>query len=174
MSGCLSILQRYKIQAIHNPLAEYTGNGSVVYQYFKDTKFKQFTTLFTFKTSRCKLFINTSKIQNSSNSQLSCISQISHFCCLSILQRYKIQAIHNGAFENAKMQISCLSILQRYKIQAIHNTYLPILLKNLVVYQYFKDTNFKQITTGKANSYFAIVLFINTSKIQILSKSQPL
>ena len=144
--SCLSILQRYKIQAIHNTVLRTFLRPSVVYQYFKDTKFKQFTTSDGSFWICEKLFINTSKIQNSSNSQHLIGCSFRKMGCLSILQRYKIQAIHNHCDINFQF--------------------------NNVVYQYFKDTKFKQFTTIKQQQKIEIMLFINTSKIQNSSNSQ--
>ena len=119
----------------------------VVYQYFKDTKFKQFTTSPPAHPPARLLFINTSKIQNSSNSQLMII-------CNTIIVGLFINTSKIQNSSNSQHSLGflfayscCLSILQRYKIQAIHNMNLNTRNKRVVVYQYFKDTKFKQFTT---------------------------
>ena len=118
--GCLSIRQRYNLKAIHNPNTAIDTAIIVVYQYVKDTIWKQFTTN------------------------------------LSLCQQIK----------------SCLSIRQRYNLKAIHNHYLFQLCKYRVVYQYVKDTIWKQFTTHFLYVVLLLLLFINTSKIQFESNSQ--
>ncbi len=169
--SCLSIRQRYNLKAIHNYSSRYIIRIIVVYQYVKDTIWKQFTTYLGFITTNNKLFINTSKIQFESNSQLYCLITQTNISCLSIRQRYNLKAIHNRywysdsiallfintskiQFEsNSQLQqlhlfcqIGCLSIRQRYNLKAIHNN------------RYYYN--------------LALVLFINTSKIQFESNSQ--
>ena len=118
----------------------------VVYQYVKDTKWKQITTLCELLPLLWRLFINMSKIQNESKSQHLIAVYLWLICCLSICQRYKMKANHNLLFD----VVTCPQ----------------------VVYQYVKDTKWKQITTVLA--WFSIYnkLFINMSKIQNESKSQ--
>ena len=83
------------MKANHNWfIAEY-NELNVVYQYVKDTKWKQITTAYPAAIIVDKLFINMSKIQNESKSQLPKQFQFLKFSCLSICQRYKMKANHN-------------------------------------------------------------------------------
>ena len=93
---CLSIRQRYNLKAIHNISQSVFSFRLVVYQYVKDTIWKQFTTHHSVYLFLDWLFINTSKIQFESNSQLvwDCLGILG--CCLSIRQRYNLKAIHNS------------------------------------------------------------------------------
>ncbi len=166
----LSIFQRYKMKANHNfssasiSLTKGAFNISKIqdesksqrsamqplskdrcFQYFKDTRWKQITTIASF-------FIVSSLV-------------------LSIFQRYKMKANHNVVNFRAAF-IMVLSIFQRYKMKANHNTIelIPVHLKGAFniskiqdesksqqsrihayilfrCFQYFKDTRWKQITT---------------------------
>ena len=111
------------------------------------------------------LFINTSKIQNESKSQLGEVEASEDDSCLSIRQRYKMKANHNGDdmiiwyyelfINTSKIQNEsksqrkrndsysckcCLSIRQRYKMKANHNLAMEMNPMFYVVYQYVKDT----------------------------------
>ena len=120
----------------------------VVFQYVKDTIWKQITTTKYLNCSSVKLFFNTSKIQFESKSQPFLKNQLKAHRCFSIRQRYNLKANHNRIYGG----------------YAILN----------VVFQYVKDTIWKQITTRDKRSPQNEVLFFNTSKIQFESKSQPL
>ena len=144
--SCLSICQRYKMKANHNIFAFKLPCRLVVYQYVKDTKWKQITTEREQCTATALLFINMSKIQNESKSQ--------------------------QAKGYSNEFIGCLSICQRYKMKANHNINNNVMWICWVVYQYVKDTKWKQITTTKTSNGLVFLLFINMSKIQNESKSQ--
>ncbi len=139
--SCLSVLQRYKLKANHNFNNIRKHFKVVVYQFFKDTNWKQITTCSFSLTAILMLFISSSKIQIESKSQLINVAHCYLPCCLSVLQRYKLKANHNSV--------------------------LFTLIENTVVYQFFKDTNWKQITTEKRTLTFLEKLFISSSKIQI-------
>ena len=141
----LSIFQRYKLKANHNNLVIVTAETEVViniskiqiesksqllassfystgscYQYFKDTNWKQITT----KKSK-----NTQK-----------------FLLLSIFQRYKLKANHNWLLMQGLKKFVVINIS---KIQIESKSQLPSADTDAPngCYQYFKDTNWKQITT---------------------------
>ena len=143
---CFSIRQRYNLKANHNCINGFPPQTKVVFQYVKDTIWKQITTLIGFMFSPYKLFFNTSKIQFESKSQPS----------MSIVS----------------MIICCFSIRQRYNLKANHNTRRRMCTDQAVVFQYVKDTIWKQITTYTAVGVKRYLLFFNTSKIQFESKSQ--
>ena len=226
MSKLLFIIrQRYNLKAIHNSTKDILAIVYVVYQYVKDTIWKQFTTIRLNQIQTYSLFINTSKIQFESNSQHMRLSSFANVGCLSIRQRYNLKAIHNIAnivivasnvvyqyvkdtiwkqfttylfclnilqtlfINTSKIQfesnsqrpfidtyilLCCLSIRQRYNLKAIHNPQPPIVKPSLVVYQYVKDTIWKQFTTCILCLFWKKRLFINTSKIQFESNSQLL
>ncbi len=144
------------------------------------------------------MFINTSKIQFESNSQLVYLCSCSKDCCLSIRQRYNLKAIHNYSL----FRIEWIEVVYQYvkdtiwkqfttaslwafsivmlfintsKIQFESNSQLiaSSSISKAVVYQYVKDTIWKQFTTTLPSKHFTIRLFINTSKIQFESNSQP-
>ena len=144
---CLSIRQRYILKANHNVRDNVADKLKGVYQYVKDTFWKQITTVNVNIGSFDWVFINTSKIHFESKSQpVGCIAQ-SLERCLSIRQRYILKANHN-----------CKQIYQ---------------LIYIGVYQYVKDTFWKQITTRLHGCNKFQLVFINTSKIHFESKSQP-
>ena len=118
---CLSVLQRYNLKANHNttPLLK-TSFGSV-YQFFKDTIWKQITTSCIFWIVSTEVFISSSKIQSESKSQL--------------------------LIDIATGERECLSVLQRYNLKANHNSGNIVFEESFSVYQFFKDTIWKQITT---------------------------
>ena len=143
---CFSIRQRYNLKANHNNRHALAKLDSVVFQYVKDTIWKQITTLAKSRKKSKVLFFNTSKIQFESKSQLSMQLRENGKCCFSIRQRYNLKANHN---------------------------YKPIIkFWAYVVFQYVKDTIWKQITTCSSGAYSTTTLFFNTSKIQFESKSQ--
>ena len=147
LTGCFSIRQRYNLKANHNIHIRSNSCASVVFQYVKDTIWKQITTVLNFHVLISLLFFNTSKIQFESKSQ--------HFLC----------SVYN--------MLGCFSIRQRYNLKANHNTTHWLNAYHEVVFQYVKDTIWKQITTRKTWRFRIVVLFFNTSKIQFESKSQP-
>ena len=143
-----SIFQRYKLKAIHNELKKSKSHEKVVLniskiqtesnsqrwiicyvaywscaQYFKDTNWKQFTTI-------------------------SLIAGGGGMLC-SIFQRYKLKAIHNSRNEPC---FNSEVVLNISKIQTESNSQLWIQLcwSNHCCAQYFKDTNWKQFTTASA------------------------
>ena len=120
----------------------------VVFQYVKDTIWKQITTISLLVKTSFELFFNTSKIQFESKSQLRHVKRNRFNRCFSIRQRYNLKANHN----------------EKQEEQALKE----------VVFQYVKDTIWKQITTGDVWFYIPQRLFFNTSKIQFESKSQPI
>ena len=123
--SCFSIRQRYNLKANHNLLWKGWRLFSVVFQYVKDTIWKQITTVMSRTASERMLFFNTSKIQFESKSQL-------------------------FPFRNSK-QFSCFSIRQRYNLKANHNYTVKHAIAFPVVFQYVKDTIWKQITTIRQN-----------------------
>ena len=145
--GCFSIRQRYNLKANHNYGFCLVFNFIVVFQYVKDTIWKQITTLSLRSAFACWLFFNTSKIQFESKSQPS--------------------------FKFSDTNKSCFSIRQRYNLKANHNRWSRRTSKPCVVFQYVKDTIWKQITTEHSKVLKDFGLFFNTSKIQFESKSQP-
>ena len=146
--GCFSIRQRYNLKANHNQRRITMPLAFVVFQYVKDTIWKQITTLITNANLRFRLFFNTSKIQFESKSQPSDYFVLSFCGCFSIRQRYNLKANHNNtSFGKAPP---------------------------FVVFQYVKDTIWKQITTYALEGWRNWGLFFNTSKIQFESKSQHL
>ena len=221
--GCFSIRQRYNLKANHNSFLRSAYSSFVVFQYVKDTIWKQITTTLVFHSLLWLLFFNTSKIQFESKSQLKAFNILKRLGCFSIRQRYNLKANHNTSedgrkylevvfqyvkdtiwkqittkpnnyqlwqrlfFNTSKIQFesksqrlytfmkfyrSCFSIRQRYNLKANHNN--PVHGNNwqVVVFQYVKDTIWKQITTGLKGLMNARKLFFNTSKIQFESKSQ--
>ena len=118
---CLSIRQRYFLKANHNTLSSIVSSVDDVYQYVKDTFWKQITTQRSSCLQWTWMFINTSKI----------------------LFESKSQPVVSSPFFFA----GCLSIRQRYFLKANHNRLLDTLLSERDVYQYVKDTFWKQITT---------------------------
>ena len=144
--GCFSIRQRYNLKANHNRNSYGERQSSVVFQYVKDTIWKQITTRMRIPLQRGRLFFNTSKIQFESKSQPSPISPNAPERCFSIRQRYNLKANHN-------INVLMSSVLS-------------------VVFQYVKDTIWKQITTKTESLLYSRQLFFNTSKIQFESKSQ--
>ena len=185
------------MKANHNRGGSRQLYAQVVFQYVKDTIWKQITTsvLTPFITS--KLFFNTSKIQFESKSQQAMQSNGIIKSCFSIRQRYNLKANHNRVaalcsavllfFNTSKIQFEsksqhfashsvtlsgCFSIRQRYNLKANHNYSSGSCAFRIVVFQYVKDTIWKQITTGRRRSLSFYLLFFNTSKIQFESKSQ--
>ena len=144
--SCFSIRQRYNLKANHNGLSSVSVRRQVVFQYVKDTIWKQITTKWGTNYIHILLFFNTSKIQFESKSQ----------------QHYR----------DAEQFASCFSIRQRYNLKANHNSYFFVVHNVLVVFQYVKDTIWKQITTIRLIRCRRARLFFNTSKIQFESKSQ--
>ena len=119
--SCFSIRQRYNLKANHNKIHIANNGKRVVFQYVKDTIWKQITTDSTVAMKVPTLFFNTSKIQFESKSQQNHYTQ--------------------------KLFQSCFSIRQRYNLKANHNFPAPGSTINFVVFQYVKDTIWKQITT---------------------------
>ena len=146
LSSCFSIRQRYNLKANHNSGKIFWLEWKVVFQYVKDTIWKQITTIRPLLLSAAWLFFNTSKIQFESKSQLE--------------RDFKIKVV------------SCFSIRQRYNLKANHNRNAMRNRIHIVVFQYVKDTIWKQITTYGLRHYARLWLFFNTSKIQFESKSQ--
>ena len=144
--SCFSIRQRYNLKANHNREQGSVKPKRVVFQYVKDTIWKQITTKFRNMRANHLLFFNTSKIQFESKSQLSLEICGLITCCFSIRQRYNLKANHN---------------MRRHSVR-----------RGMVVFQYVKDTIWKQITTVKSLLKIQRSLFFNTSKIQFESKSQ--
>ena len=124
---CLSIRQRYILKANHNCKSVLSEPIVGVYQYVKDTFWKQITTKQAHLPQLTQVFINTSKIHFESKSQPSS-------CLPSLLLR-------------------CLSIRQRYILKANHNRPITNVCRSHGVYQYVKDTFWKQITTMKVPSH---------------------
>ena len=123
VNGCFSIRQRYNLKANHNHFHDLLISTIVVFQYVKDTIWKQITTCIGKAPYICMLFFNTSKIQFESKSQqIECVG-IRVSCCFSIRQRYNLKANHNH------ISLFCFILV--------------------VVFQYVKDTIWKQITTRK-------------------------
>ena len=221
--GCFSIRQRYNLKANHNSLSLLLKLSIVVFQYVKDTIWKQITTLTCASSPALMLFFNTSKIQFESKSQPPCKAMKELTRCFSIRQRYNLKANHNSSsggegcscvvfqyvkdtiwkqittllipsmlegslfFNTSKIQFesksqqqiifgfglgSCFSIRQRYNLKANHNLEQAMAAVSGVVFQYVKDTIWKQITTKGASRKRMKPLFFNTSKIQFESKSQ--
>ncbi len=136
---CLSVLQRYILKAIYNKSCSSHFASAVVYQFFKDTFWKLFTTIIV-RQSRCtRLFISSSKIHSESYLQLAMVNGMLNSCCLSVLQRYILKAIYN--------------------------TVQKVIPSGLVVYQFFKDTFWKLFTTSYCSGQAPHVLFISSSKI---------
>ena len=222
--SCFSIRQRYNLKANHNRLTAVVFNDLVVFQYVKDTIWKQITTPPAIWRAFKALFFNTSKIQFESKSQLRWTDKNTKSGCFSIRQRYNLKANHNCRFticiassvvfqyvkdtiwkqittttrvwpnciklffNTSKIQfesksqpclvhrersVRCFSIRQRYNLKANHNRKAMPLKQSLVVFQYVKDTIWKQITTFSLVLVGHYQLFFNTSKIQFESKSQP-
>ena len=222
---CFSIRQRYNLKANHNMTKASNAFSIVVFQYVKDTIWKQITTLFSAENFAFLLFFNTSKIQFESKSQLKSLRCQGYIGCFSIRQRYNLKANHNLQsilislhhvvfqyvkdtiwkqittctevvlffyklfFNTSKIQFEsksqqlrhrlrtgcrCFSIRQRYNLKANHNYRLPETAWYSVVFQYVKDTIWKQITTSGKDVRVSLKLFFNTSKIQFESKSQLL
>ena len=145
-SRCFSIRQRYNLKANHNNSRRRFQCCIVVFQYVKDTIWKQITTGWDWRQGTYELFFNTSKIQFESKSQ----------------QRA----------DKSYLRTRCFSIRQRYNLKANHNYREDLRLCLLVVFQYVKDTIWKQITTEESVTEYFFKLFFNTSKIQFESKSQ--
>ena len=190
-----SIFQRYKMKAIHNkelpdvleyatvfniskiqnesnsqlPRAAIEG-GSDCVQYFKDTKWKQFTTYLEISLSvsaLCSIFqrykmkaihnrrkvfpfffytvFNISKIQNESNSQLIWLGLLSLSHCVQYFKDTKWKQFTTKKLRRTILLLLC-SIFQRYKMKAIHNNVL--------------------------NRYAILITVFNISKIQNESNSQ--
>ena len=222
--SCFSIRQRYNLKANHNTKNRVMKKKNVVFQYVKDTIWKQITTICVWRSSKFRLFFNTSKIQFESKSQPPSLHPHLKNCCFSIRQRYNLKANHNYRkkvldfglvvfqyvkdtiwkqittknvlrvtkimlfFNTSKIQFesksqpwmlglgqysSCFSIRQRYNLKANHNAPAAITACGQVVFQYVKDTIWKQITTIDNGVVSFTLLFFNTSKIQFESKSQP-
>ena len=146
MRKCLPVFQRYNLKANHNSKWICCAVYCSVYQYFKDTIWKQITTYFLKCFASPWVFTSISKIQSESKSQL--------FCSFHFLK------------------VECLPVFQRYNLKANHNARLFPLLRLASVYQYFKDTIWKQITTHFALLWEARTVFTSISKIQSESKSQ--
>ena len=195
--GCFSIRQRYNLKANHNCAQWHKTSPKVVFQYVKDTIWKQITTIAAVCISMYALFFNTSKIQFESKSQQRPRGTVHGHSCFSIRQRYNLKANHNFAwhlarrnqlfFNTSKIQFesksqpygreyylggSCFSIRQRYNLKANHNCRDGDKSAAVVVFQYVKDTIWKQITTVGQKIWPNCALFFNTSKIQFESKSQ--
>ena len=94
---CCGLWQRYKKKAIHNftCLLESLYRGVVAYD--KDTKRKQFTTIYDLFNKAQRVLWPMTKIQKESNSQL--LHSMNNSCerCCGLWQRYKKKAIHNVA-----------------------------------------------------------------------------
>ena len=117
------------------------------------------------------MFINTSKILFESKSQPFFPVPFPSWWCLSIRQRYFLKANHNYypmSFTDFMIFINTSKILFESKSQPER----PALSDFIDVYQYVKDTFWKQITTLSFALYFLKMMFINTSKILFESKSQ--
>ena len=139
-------------------------------QYFKDTKWKQITTPF----------------------------KQSYFCTvlLSIFQRYKMKANHNHPSVHSLSKGAVVNI-SKIQNESKSQLLLWLELRQWSCCQYFKDTKWKQITTGElllSNGYQLLSIFqrykmkanhnpywrgiseplavVNISKIQNESKSQ--
>ena len=69
--------------------------------------------------------------------------------------------------------IGCLSRIQRYVLKANHNSRWITFSESTDVYQEFKDTFWKQITTSNVTASSSGSMFIKNSKIRFESKSQP-
>ena len=123
MRGCLSIRQRYFLKANHNIATREQFRSTDVYQYVKDTFWKQITTWKIVFNSKLQMFINTSKILFESKSQLGC----NLFCC----ERTMFINTSKILFESKSQLVSvvtmwsewCLSIRQRYFLKANHNRF---------------------------------------------------
>ncbi len=173
--------------------------GPVVYQFFKDTFWKLFTTIQNTVIPPAPLFISSSKIHSESYLQHLMDHQAIPICCLSVLQRYILKAIYNWISNvNDSIQLfissskihsesylqrlksqpsfatSCLSVLQRYILKAIYNRNDKLWKNIIVVYQFFKDTFWKLFTTGFKARFYLCGLFISSSKIHSESYLQPL
>ena len=146
LGSCFSIRQRYNLKANHNIFYLFCHLLNVVFQYVKDTIWKQITTIAHGIICFALLFFNTSKIQFESKSQ------------------------HVNRLNTSL--VSCFSIRQRYNLKANHNSKTGRTWTSLVVFQYVKDTIWKQITTIIYDDFKKSQLFFNTSKIQFESKSQ--
>ena len=152
-----SILQRYKLKAIHNlvrfwvmflftvfntskiQIESYSQrtllssfNVLNCFQYFKDTNWKLFTT-----SSSSSPFFET---------------------LFSILQRYKLKAIHN---HSNVFEMTCTTVFNTSKIQIESYSQLtwPKNNKGQNCFQYFKDTNWKLFTTHFCNTFKTVKLF---------------
>ena len=144
---CLSVLQRYNLKANHNRVRTICKKWKSVYQFFKDTIWKQITTGSVLMLYVIKVFISSSKIQSESKSQPNRTVTKKYNECLSVLQRYNLKANHNPVLplnlvfrvfissskiqSESKSQLTpcatatphkCLSVLQRYNLKANHNT----------------------------------------------------
>ena len=170
--SCFSIRQRYNLKANHNRVFKFNIIRIVVFQYVKDTIWKQITTSTCSSIHFWKLFFNTSKIQFESKSQLFPLRENEVLCCFSIRQRYNLKANHNIFCACYLRRHGCFSIRQRYNLKANHNYIREFNNPFIVVFQYVKDTIWKQITTNAFQSVHCVGLFFNTSKIQFESKSQ--
>ena len=223
--SCLWLCQRYELKANHNTKYLLTFLRIVVYDYVKDTNWKQITTYTCNAYGYFRLFMTMSKIRIESKSQLGLKEMISSICCLWLCQRYELKANHNtptyqlGAVtvvydyvkdtnwkqittrcnwinrfwllfmtmskirNESKSQLSaivfdskcgCLWLCQRYELKANHNPIGNNAKRVIVVYDYVKDTNWKQITTFTIQLLNLVRLFMTMSKIRIESKSQHL
>ena len=146
LGWCLSIRQRYFLKANHNAGMGGFERCNDVYQYVKDTFWKQITTKLHREKLNDKMFINTSKILFESKSQHQLLLSLLLLRCLSIRQRYFLKANHNDCvmttsdllmfintskilFESKSQRSAasvftkpgCLSIRQRYFLKANHN-----------------------------------------------------
>ncbi len=85
------------------------------------------------------MFINTSKIQFESKSQLNCCFGASIYRCLSIRQRYNLKANHNAG---RRIQAGTQMFINTSKIQFESKSQhvLEVVTNFSDVYQYVKDT----------------------------------
>ena len=144
----------------------------VVFQYVKDTIWKQITTNKSALIQVIQLFFNTSKIQFESKSQPNFGGRPLRL--MLFFNTSKIQFESKSQLDGASKHTMkrCFSIRQRYNLKANHNCRGRVLHCHQVVFQYVKDTIWKQITTVLPAVCFVHRLFFNTSKIQFESKSQ--
>ena len=143
---CLSVCQRYNLKANHNSWKQIQLRVLGVYQYVKDTIWKQITTIPISFPEMNKVFISMSKIQFESKSQHFSMIGLLVTRCLSVCQRYNLKANHNNGapcpgsrevfISMSKIQFEsksqrniidnhswswCLSVCQRYNLKANHN-----------------------------------------------------
>ena len=117
-----------------------------VVTYDKDTKRKQFTTIWFLSSYALLVLWPMTKIQKESNSQLFDINFVILFGCCDLWQRYKKKAIHN-------------LVLNQFSI--FHG-----------VVTYDKDTKRKQFTTILILSVVRFMVLWPMTKIQKESNSQ--